>query len=190
VHLFSERFARLGGRLQQPQQQCIAALVVVASLVTHTGEHTHHDENAGKSMEELANEFHLLAGQCVSQWAITDAVLFQLCHQILGRAVEISAIVYFRNQTLGARLSLVTDLIGSIIPKPKGTGKHRRAGNLVAHKKKAHTGRVSNRNCSETGRRYAVRWLCWELGGLFLRRFAPASIIGGIAMWSRQKIGL
>jgi hypothetical protein len=40
------------------------------------------------------------------------------------------------------------------------------------------------------GRPYALKWLCWELGGLFLRRFGPTSIIAGIAMWFRQKFGV
>ena len=40
------------------------------------------------------------------------------------------------------------------------------------------------------GRPYALIWLYWELGGLFLSRFGPKAIIVGIAMWVRQKFGV
>lgn len=39
------------------------------------------------------------------------------------------------------------------------------------------------------GRRYALRWLWWELAGLAVRRFGPAGIVTAVALWSRQKLG-
>ena len=39
------------------------------------------------------------------------------------------------------------------------------------------------------GRPYALRWLWWELSGLFIRRFGPTAIITAVGMWFRQKLG-
>lgn len=39
------------------------------------------------------------------------------------------------------------------------------------------------------GRPYALRWLLWELSGLFIRRFGPTAIITAVGMWFRQKLG-
>jgi hypothetical protein len=46
------------------------------------------------------------------------------------------------------------------------------------------------KHAARWGRPYAMKSLCWDLVGLFLHRFAPASIIAGVAMWFRHKIGL
>jgi hypothetical protein len=72
-----------------------------------------------KTPQELADEFYMIAGQCIAQWAITDDALFILCAKILQCAVEHAAIVYYRVSTLDMRLTLTSDLVGSIIPKPK-----------------------------------------------------------------------
>ena len=42
---------------------------------------------------------------------------------------------------------------------------------------------------TQRGRRYALTWLWWELGGLCIRRFGPTAIITAIGVWLRQKIG-
>ena len=70
-----------------------------------------------KTPQELANEFHMIAGQCVSEWAAADEFLFLLCHFILRGMVEHSAIVYYRTPSLDARVSLATELVGSVIPR-------------------------------------------------------------------------
>jgi hypothetical protein len=81
-------------------------------------------DHARKTEQELADEFYMMAGQCISEWAATDDVLFLLCHRVLQCAVEHAAIVYFRTPTLDARLTLVSDLIRSVIPKPRRDGEH------------------------------------------------------------------
>ena len=40
------------------------------------------------------------------------------------------------------------------------------------------------------GRRYALRWLWWELAGLCVRRFGPTALVTAAVAWLRQKIGL
>jgi hypothetical protein len=40
------------------------------------------------------------------------------------------------------------------------------------------------------GRRYALRWLWWEIAQLCIRRFGPTVIVMGISAWFRQKLGL
>jgi hypothetical protein len=77
-----------------------------------------------KTMQELGDEFLMVAGSCISQWAGADEVLFLLCHRILRTTVEHSAIVYYRTPTLDARMSLASDLVGSVIPRPKRKGEH------------------------------------------------------------------
>ena len=42
---------------------------------------------------------------------------------------------------------------------------------------------------TQWGRPYALRWLWWELSGLFIRRFGPTAIITAVGMWFRQKLG-
>jgi hypothetical protein len=79
---------------------------------------------ADKTPQELADEFYMMEGQCISEWAVTDEVLFLLCHRVLRCAVEHAAIVYYRTPTIDARLSLVSDLIRSVTPKPRRDGEH------------------------------------------------------------------
>lgn len=40
------------------------------------------------------------------------------------------------------------------------------------------------------GRRYAVRWLWWELARLCVCRFGPTAIFTAAIAWFRQKLGL
>jgi hypothetical protein len=42
---------------------------------------------------------------------------------------------------------------------------------------------------TQWGRPYALRWLCWEIGGLCIRRFGPIGIVTAVVMWFRQKLG-
>jgi hypothetical protein len=37
--------------------------------------------------------------------------------------------------------------------------------------------------------RYALRWLCWELAGLCVRRFGPTAIVTAAVAWCRQNSG-
>jgi hypothetical protein len=66
--------------------------------------------NGTKNPQELHDEFHLMAGQCISQWAFTDSILFLICQRVLGCSTEHAAIVYYRTPTLDARLTLTSDL--------------------------------------------------------------------------------
>jgi hypothetical protein len=75
-----------------------------------------------KTPQQLADEFYMMAGQCISQWAATDEALFILCAKILRCTVEHAAIIYYRTPSLDARLTLTADLVESVIPKPTKSG--------------------------------------------------------------------
>jgi hypothetical protein len=80
-----------------------------------------------KTPEELLDEFYTLEGQCISEWAATDEVLFFLCCRVLRCETELVAILYYKTPTLDSRLSLASDLVRSIIPKPSRSGEHQHA---------------------------------------------------------------
>jgi hypothetical protein len=62
-------------------------------------------------------EFYMLIGQCIKHWAGIEDRLFDLCTLALNAEPKQAAIVYYRTPSLDARLTLVDELIVSILPK-------------------------------------------------------------------------
>ena len=84
-------------------------------------------DQSGSEMQQLADEFYMFIGNCVSAWAGVEDELFQVCWRVLRCAPEHAAIVYYRTPNLDARLTLATELVGSVLPKrnpPSGGHDH------------------------------------------------------------------
>ncbi len=72
-------------------------------------------------------EFHMYVGFCIAAWAKVDEQLFALCRKSLGAPKRQAAIVYYKSPTLESRLTLVDELIQSVLPPParkNGEKKH------------------------------------------------------------------
>lgn len=68
--------------------------------------------------QELADDFLLQVGACITQWADVEEELFEICLACLGCPRERAAIVYYRTPTIDTRLKLVDELIEAVFPKP------------------------------------------------------------------------
>src|SRR5437016_10623279 len=64
-----------------------------------------------------------MVGNCITEWANVEAALFAICWRCLGCTNVKAAIVYYRTPTIEARMTLVDELVKSILPK-----KGRRSG--------------------------------------------------------------
>jgi hypothetical protein len=71
-----------------------------------------------KSWQELGDEFHMMIGYCIGEWAQVDDELFRIFRDCVG-AYEQSAIIYYRMPGLDVRLGCTDELIESIFPKPE-----------------------------------------------------------------------
>lgn len=60
--------------------------------------------------------YHL--GRAVTQWALVEDCLFEICGAILGASPRHVAILYHRTPTLDARLTLVHELMRTVLPQP------------------------------------------------------------------------
>jgi hypothetical protein len=77
-----------------------------------------------RTNSESPAQFHVVVGQCITQWALVEEELFQICWIVMQCSLEHASIVYYRTPTLDARLKLVSELVESIFPKPKRSGEH------------------------------------------------------------------
>lgn len=62
-------------------------------------------------------EFLMWIGTCITAWAKVEEFLFEICDRSLATSRERAAIVYFRTPTLDARISLVNELVLTVLPK-------------------------------------------------------------------------
>lgn len=62
-------------------------------------------------------EFLYCVGRAITEWAQVDERLFQICAAVLRASKEHVAIIYYRTNTLGARLVLVDELVTTVLPK-------------------------------------------------------------------------
>jgi hypothetical protein len=70
------------------------------------------------------DDFHMMIGYCVAEWANVDDELFRIFHNCVG-PLEQSAIIYYRTPTLNARLGFTDEIVQSVLPKrPKKSGGH------------------------------------------------------------------
>jgi hypothetical protein len=71
---------------------------------------------AEKTMRELGDEFYLLMGNAISNWARVEVYLFKVCRAALGATTQRTAIVYGRTPTIQGRRLLVNDLLETRLP--------------------------------------------------------------------------
>lgn len=74
-------------------------------------------------VNEKAKEFFYWVGLAITDWAKIDELLFETFSRAINTKRHLAAIIYYRTNTLGGRLTLVDEIICSMIPKRK-SGEH------------------------------------------------------------------
>jgi hypothetical protein len=74
-------------------------------------------ETASKSWQEAGNEFHMMMGECIAEWARVEEVLFQIFHACVKCSAEHASIIYYKTPTLDSRLTLIDEIIKTVLPK-------------------------------------------------------------------------
>jgi hypothetical protein len=74
------------------------------------------DEDAFK---RNSDKFHMFIGYCIAEWANIERQLFRICWTASRCPKHQASIIYFRTPTIDARLSLVKELVESVLPKPE-----------------------------------------------------------------------
>jgi hypothetical protein len=67
--------------------------------------------------QRLGDEFFLMVGNCITEWARVEDALFNICWRCLGGSKETAAIVYYRTPSIDVRMSLTDELVKSVLPK-------------------------------------------------------------------------
>jgi len=67
--------------------------------------------------ERRSDEFHMHVGYCIAEWAKVEEELFRICWQCLGSGARQAAVVYYRSPSLDTRLTLVDELVESVMPQ-------------------------------------------------------------------------
>jgi hypothetical protein len=67
---------------------------------------------------QAGDEFYMMIGQCIAEWAGVDDELFNIFQDGVGPR-EQCAIIYFRIQSLFTRFDLTDEIVKSVLPKPK-----------------------------------------------------------------------
>jgi hypothetical protein len=73
--------------------------------------------------QEAADDFHMMIGYCIAEWAKVEDELFRIFHAALQCPKEQAAIVYYRTPTIRSRLTLTDDAVSAILPRHK-SGSH------------------------------------------------------------------
>jgi hypothetical protein len=69
------------------------------------------------SVNEDEKEFLYQVGSAITEWAKIDERLFEICAAVLRASKQHVAIIYYRINTLSGRLSLVDELVKTVLPK-------------------------------------------------------------------------
>ena len=64
-----------------------------------------------------SDELHMWVGYSITAWAEVEDGLFELCWRSLGSTKERAAIVYFKTPGTDSRLTLVDELVKTVLPK-------------------------------------------------------------------------
>jgi hypothetical protein len=81
-------------------------------------------ENSQERLQKSGDDFHMMLGYCIAQWATVDEELFLIFRHCLG-PYEQSAIIYFRTPGLNVRLNLTDEIVLSVLPeKERISGGH------------------------------------------------------------------
>jgi hypothetical protein len=73
-------------------------------------------------MQKAGDEFHMMMGYCISQWAHIDELLFQIFQSCVG-PIKQCAIIYYRQPGIEIRQGLVDEIVLATLPAHK-SGKH------------------------------------------------------------------
>jgi hypothetical protein len=74
-------------------------------------------ERDSKIWQDLGDQFTLMVGNCITQWALVEDALFEICWRALQSPRERAAIVYYRSPTIDTRMNLTDELVRSALPK-------------------------------------------------------------------------
>jgi len=81
-----------------------------------------------KSWQELGDEFHMMIGYCIAEWAMADDELFRIFRDCVG-SYDQCAIIYYRMPGLDVRLGCTSELVESVFPRPeRKSGGHPHSG--------------------------------------------------------------
>ena len=71
----------------------------------------------GKGYDVTRDEFHMMIGYCIAEWAGIDDELFRIFQHCIGAKGKQAAIVYYRTPGLNVRLGLVDEIVKSVLPQ-------------------------------------------------------------------------
>jgi hypothetical protein len=76
-----------------------------------------------KTWQALGDQFHMMMGYCIAEWASVDDELFRIFRSCVGPYNQ-CAIIYYRMPGLNARLNCTDELVQSVLPEqvPKSGG--------------------------------------------------------------------
>src|SRR5271168_4030122 len=78
-----------------------------------------------RSLQELGDEFMLMVGNCITEWANVQEALFRICWRCLRSPQQQAAIVFYQTPSLEGRMRLVNELVLSLLPlKDPASGGH------------------------------------------------------------------
>jgi hypothetical protein len=69
------------------------------------------------TLQKAADDFHMMIGYCIAEWAKVEDELFRIFHAALQCPKEQAAIVYYRTPQLEARITLTNEIVHTILPK-------------------------------------------------------------------------
>ena len=70
------------------------------------------------ALDQLSQQFHMMVGFCIAEWARIDDHLFNIFHQCVGAPLKQCAIIYYRTPGLDLRLGLTDEIVKSVLPVP------------------------------------------------------------------------
>ncbi len=68
-------------------------------------------------------EFFAEVGGAITDWAAIDHLLFRIFNSVLKAEMRHAAVIYYRVNTLSGRISLVSDMLATILPPPNPPNK-------------------------------------------------------------------
>jgi hypothetical protein len=69
-----------------------------------------------KGYDATRNEFYMMIGYCIAEWAGIDDELFRIFQHCTGAKEQQAAIIYYRTPGLNVRLGLVDEIVRSVLP--------------------------------------------------------------------------
>jgi hypothetical protein len=76
-----------------------------------------------KGYDATRDEFHMMIGYCIAEWAGIDDELFRIFQHCTGAKEQQAAIIYYRTPGLNVRLGLVDEIVRSVLPQTQSGGR-------------------------------------------------------------------